>query len=311
MRIFRIGLVVYTALLAPAWAQAKSPFEGRWNFNLTTPGGTRASWLGIAEKQGALEVMYQPTGGNVIQLKDVKVEGGKLILVINAASANRPATTWELEAKGKNLLAGTQKRGETATPLEGARAPELKRKEPKSWTKPEPIFNGKDLTGWEPIGNPANSHWTVQDGILVNAKLGANLKTTGKYEDFKVHFEVLLPEHTNSGFYLRGRYELQLELGSGEKTPPERRNGGIYGRIAPVNPPAAKPGEWDVYDVTLVGRTLTVVQNGVKTMDKVELEGITGGALDANEGEPGPFYIQGDHAGGVKFRNITISTPKK
>lgn len=311
MRKFRTGFVLCAALLAPVLAHAKSPFAGRWNFNIPSPGGNRASWLGIAEKQGALEVMYQPTGGNVIQLKDVKVEGGKLILAINAASGNRPATTWELEAKGKNQLVGAQKRGENSTPLEGVRAPELKRKEPKKWNNPEPIFNGKDLTGWEPVGNPANSHWTVQDGALFNAKVGANLKTTGKYEDFKLHFEVLLPEHTNSGFYLRGRYELQLMLEAGAKAPPERLNGGIYGRIAPVNPPPVKPGEWDVYDITLVGRTLTVVQNGVKTMDKVELEGITGGALDANEGEPGSFYIQGDHAGGVKFRNITISAPKK
>ena len=37
---------------------------------------------------------------------------------------------------------------------------------------------------------------------------------------------------------------------------------------------------------------------------------ITGGALDANEGDPGPFYIQGDHTGGLKFRNITVSVPK-
>ena len=35
-----------------------------------------------------------------------------------------------------------------------------------------------------------------------------------------------------------------------------------------------------------------------------------GGALDANEGEPGPFYLQGDHTGGLKYRNITISVPR-
>jgi|CZKE01.1.fsa_nt_gi hypothetical protein len=37
--------------------------------------------------------------------------------------------------------------------------------------------------------------------------------------------------------------------------------------------------------------------------------GITGGALDANEGDPGPFFLQGDH-GPITYRNITISTPK-
>jgi hypothetical protein len=309
MKLRRLSLILSMALLAPVSLLAKSPFEGRWNFNISTPGGTRASWLGIAEKDGALVVNYQPTGGNVFQIKEVKVEGGKLILGINAAGPNRPAMTWELEAKGDQLT-GVQKRGDNTVQLTGMRAPSLKRKEPKNWTKPEPIFNGKDLTGWEPIGDPAKSFWTVKDGLLVNEKLGVNLKSTGKWEDFKLHFEVSLPDHTNSGFYMRGRYELQLEC-CDSKAPAERRNGSIYGRIAPVNPPAVTAGQWDSYDVTLVGRTLTVVHNSVKTIDRQELEGITGGAIDANEGEPGPFYIQGDHAGGVKFRNITLSVPKK
>jgi hypothetical protein len=52
---------------------------------------------------------------------------------------------------------------------------------------------------------------------------------------------------------------------------------------------------------------VTIVRDGVTTIDHKEIEGITGGALDANEGEPGPFYIQGDHTGGLEFRNITIS----
>jgi 3-keto-disaccharide hydrolase len=62
--------------------------------------------------------------------------------------------------------------------------------------------------------------------------------------------------------------------------------------------------------VTLVGRTVTIVHNNVTTVDRKEIEGITGGALDANEGEPGPFYIQGDHTGGLKFRNITVAVPR-
>ncbi len=72
-----------------------------------------------------------------------------------------------------------------------------------------------------------------------------------------------------------------------------------------------KPGEWESLDVTLVGRYVTIVRNGVKTVDNQEIPGISGGALDAHEGEPGPFYLQGDHTGGMKYRNITVSTPKK
>jgi hypothetical protein len=60
-----------------------------------------------------------------------------------------------------------------------------------------------------------------------------------------------------------------------------------------------------------VGRIVTVVRNGVTTLDHQEIPGITGGALDPNEGEPGPFFLQGDHTGGLRFRNITVSLPKR
>lgn len=59
-----------------------------------------------------------------------------------------------------------------------------------------------------------------------------------------------------------------------------------------------------------VCRNVTISRNGVKTIDNKEIPGITGGALDSNEGEPGPFYIQGDHTGGMKYRNIMVSVPK-
>jgi hypothetical protein len=150
----------------------------------------------------------------------------------------------------------------------------------------------------------------VKDGLLVNAEHGANLKSVRKFDDFRLHFEVNCPDHGNSGFYLRGRYEIQLEYEPLTLNPPERRIGSIYGRIAPKPDLTRTPGQWETFDVTLVGRTLTLVRNGVKTIDAQEIEGITGGALDANEAEPGPFYIQGDHTGGLQFRNITISVPK-
>ncbi|HYW46744.1 MAG TPA: DUF1080 domain-containing protein [Bryobacteraceae bacterium] len=307
-----MATLLVCAFMAGALSQPKgSPFVGRWDFNLTQGNTLRAAWLGITEKGGALEVWYQPTGGNVYQLKDVKVEGSKLLLVISAAdpARKRPAATWELEVSG-GKLAGVQKRGNTSMPLTGLLAPDLKRAEPKEWVAPEPLLNGRNLNGWEPIGNPADSHWTIQDGLLVNQDHGANLKTTRTFDDFKLHFEANCPDRANSGFYLRGRYEVQLEYEPLSSNPPERRIGSIYGRITPKEMPRT-PGSWETFDVTLVGRTVTVVRNGVTTIDHQTIEGITGGALDANEGEPGPFYIQGDHTGGLKFRNITVSVPKK
>jgi hypothetical protein len=309
-----LSLLVATAVAcvfdAPVFAEkSKSAFAGRWDFNVTTPSGTNARWLGVTEKGGNLEVWYQPGGGHVYQVKDARLEGAKLSFTASPAADGHPATTWELEAKGGKLI-GEEKSGNKTTTLAGVRAPELKRAAPKAWTEPAPLFDGKDLEGWEPTGSAA-SHWTVQDGLLLNTVRGANLKTTRTFDDFKVHFEVNCPEDCNSGFYLRGRYEVQIESETPLTAPVERRMGSIYGRIAPQPELPREAGKWEVFDVTLVGRTLTEVHNGVTTIDHKTIEGITGGALDANEGEPGPFYIQGDHTGGLKYRNITVSVPKK
>ena len=310
MQKFATGLILVAALIVPAFAQKKgNPLVGHWDFNIPSPTGNRAAWLGITEKGGALDVSYQPTGGNVFEVKDARANGAHLTLVLSPASGNHPATTWELDAAGDKLT-GVQKQGEKSMPLAGVRAPDLNRKEPKAWTAPEPLFNGKDLTGWEPMGDPKSSHWGVKDGLLINEAHGANLKTTRKFEDFKVHYEVSCPDDGNSGFYLRGRYEVQIEYEPLTSNPPERRIGSIYGRITPKDQPRT-PGKWETFDVTLVGRTVTVVRNGITAIDHQVIDGITGGALDANEGEPGSFYIQGDHTGGLKFRNVTVSVPKR
>ncbi|MBY0506025.1 MAG: DUF1080 domain-containing protein [Bryobacteraceae bacterium] len=292
-------------LLLATSLPAASPLVGRWNFNM--PNG-RATWLGITEKSGALEVWYQPTGGNVYQVNDVKADGAHLTLTLGKPTDKAPRTVLELDVQGDRIT-GKQTRGSSSQDLTGTRAPALKRPMPKAWATPVALFNGRDLSGWEPLGKVA-SHWTVEEGFLLNKEKGANLRTKDSFQDFKLHFEVNGPDHANSGFYLRGRYEVQLEYEPLKSNPPERRLGSIYGRIAPKGDLPRTPGTWEVFDVTLVGRTLTVVRNGVTTIDRQEIEGITGGALDANEAEPGPFYIQGDHTGGLKFRNITVSVPK-
>ena len=68
-------------------------------------------------------------------------------------------------------------------------------------------------------------------------------------------------------------------------------------------------GDWQSYDITLVGRVVTVMLNGKTTIYKNEIPGITGGAIDSNESEAGPIMFQGDH-GPIEFRNITIALAK-
>jgi hypothetical protein len=51
---------------------------------------------------------------------------------------------------------------------------------------------------------------------------------------------------------------------------------------------------------------VTVFANGRKVICDQEIPGITGGALDSNEGAPGPLFLQGDH-GPIEYRNIVIT----
>ena len=125
--------------------------------------------------------------------------------------------------------------------------------------------------------------------------------------DFKLHIEFRYPEHSNSGVYLRGRYEVQVEDSYG-KQPGSVYLGGVYGFLTPSENVARKAGEWQSYDITLVGRRVTVEANGKTIIHNQIIPGITGGAINSKEATPGPLLLQGDH-GPVEYRNITISTP--
>ena len=241
---------------------------------------------------------------------DVKAEGARVTFTTSEWFGKQIPVSWEMTVKG-GKISGVQKRSDGVEgKLSGVPAPKLNRKAPASWSKPEPVFDGKDLSGWEP-DNASENHWEAQNGELVNVKAGANIRTTRTFEDFKLHIEYNCPQGGNSGVYLRGRYEIQVAYEPPGTNDKFHDMGSIYGFIAPAVEVAARPGQWESYDVTLVGRHVTVIRDGVKTIDNQEIPGITGGAINSREAEPGPLLIQGDHTGGMKYRNITISVPEK
>ena len=318
-------MLLATAVVSPAFPQTTAqPFLGRWDITVTATTRSWPQWMELTEISGKLAGRIQPQGGAVRTIVAATVEGGHLKITVAAATerAGRvsPETIWDLTAAGEKL-AGFQKQGDdVSVKLAAVRAPELKRNAPQAWNSPEPLFNGKDLTGWEPVNNPANSHWVVTEaGELKNETRGSNIRTTRKFDDFKLHVEANCPnppaapggrpEFCNSGIYLRGRYEIQV--GSEGGVSPSHEMGAVYGYFEPAVDMPLAAGEWQVFDITLVGRYVTVVRNGVTIHDHREIPGITGGALDSNEGEPGPLFLQGDHDGGMKYRNVTIATPRK
>jgi len=183
-------------------------------------------------------------------------------------------------------------------------APELKRAGEPAWEQPQKLFNGQDLTGWHALGT---NQWEVKDGVLQSPHSGANLVTDETFNDFKLHIEFRYPKHSNSGVYLRGRYEVQIDDTGDE--PYKDVISAIYGFIPPTEMAVKGPGEWQTYDITLVGRVVTVVFNGKTVICNREIRGITGGAINSREGEPGPLLIQGDH-GPIEYRNIVITKAK-
>jgi hypothetical protein len=324
-------LALAAALTAPS-QQASSPFAGRWDLTVTAPDATYPSWLEVTDKAGSLAARTQPREGSVRE-SAAKMDGARLIVTVAAATPERPASdtrpatparpalTWELTAKGGKLT-GVQKFGDVVQgQVAGAQAPALKRDAPKAWTNPEPLFNGKDLAGWVTMNNTQNpnakvNHWVAKDGELVNEAQGHNIATTRKFGDFKLHVEFNLTASANSGIYLRGRYEAQMPPPGSRRTGGARGSGGtlgyaIYGFVRATADAPGDPAEWRTYDLTLVGRSVTLVVDGITIVANQEVAGITGGALDSNEAEPGPIYLQGDHTGGIRYRNITISEPKR
>jgi hypothetical protein len=169
------------------------------------------------------------------------------------------------------------------------------------------MFDGKSLAGWSLRDPKAKMGWAVVNGELavVDAKGNADLVSDAKFQDLKLHLEFNVEPESNSGVYLRGRYEVQI-LDDPSMTTDVHGCGALYSRIAPRLDATKPAGEWQSFDLTLVGRELTVVLNGRTIIDKGYVAGVTGGAMNPFEDEPGPLMLQGDH-GKVRFRNVVLT----
>lgn len=306
--VVTILFMTVTAFTHKKTVAADNDIIGRWDLTVNMGDRIAPSWLEV--KLSGIQTLvgqFVADGGSARPIAQIKVKEGKIHFSI-PAQWERTDKEMVLEATLENdQLKGTiyASNGRTYT-FTGERAPLLKRTAPVSWGKPIRLLNKTNLDGW--VAQGKNNQWQNINGVLTSPKSGSNLMTTEKFTDFKLHIEFRYPAGSNSGVYLRGRYEVQVEDNAG-KEPSSTYFGGIYGFLTP-NEMAAKPaGEWQSFDITLIGRRVTVVANGKAIIVDQIIPGITGGALDSKEGEPGPILLQGDH-GPVEYRNIVI-TPAK
>ena len=133
--------------------------------------------------------------------------------------------------------------------------------------------------------------------------------TDKKFWNFTVRFEFQVPDGSNSGFYLRGRHEIQILGDYKSGKPGKSGNGAIYNQTAPSEFASKPAGEWQTAEATIIGNKITLVLNGKKIHDNVVCDVATGSEIDRNVKEPGPIFLQGDH-GTVSFRNMRIKELK-
>ena len=206
------------------------------------------------------------------------------------------------------------------------------------------LFNGKDFTGWKFRQKDGSEAWKVvsdvkldpadakklvgngQGGsdraVLLRGPIdhGADIYTEKEFGDCELHVEFTVPQRSNSGVYLMGRYEVQVLDSYGK--PDERLGqgdvGAIYSAAKPSKNASKSPGEWQTFDIvfqaprfdadgkkTQNAKFVSIKLNGQEIQKDIEVKGPTGGQLYEDEKPTGPLLFQGDH-GVVAFRNVRI-----
>lgn len=303
-------------LLATVAAFAKdADFNGRWNIAVPNHPQRRVWWLEVdgAGTPAIKGRFVGAPGGDMNAIPEISVKDNTLRFVFERAYTKKGAPStkgvYTATIKGGELIGEFQVEGNPASKLNflGKRAPVIKDKEDGKWKlgKPVELFNGKDLSNWSALvpGQPLG--WKIENGIMKNVAGANNLVSSQTFWNFELHGEFRIGAGSNGGLGLRGRYEVQIVDDFG-KAPDTHGTGALYSRIKPRENAAKKPGEWNTYDIRLVGRTVTVMVNGVTVIDRGEVEGLTAMAHDPNEAAPGPLSVQGDH-GAVEIRKLTVT----
>jgi len=302
-KVKTLALLLIATLTLQLNAQDSKSMEGRWNLTLSYDGKEVPSWLEVSHSGlNTLVGRFVFLNGSARPISEINLKDGKFSFAIPPQWEKGNLLEFEGSMEGEELKGTLLYTDGKTYDWVGTRAPKLAYNENPVWGESKVLFNGKDIEGWQAMGE---NQWVVKDGILTSEKSGANLVSDEKFNDFKLHLEFRYPEGSNSGIYLRGRYEVQIADNIGLE-PSSILFGGVYGFLTPNEMAAKQAGEWQEYDITLIGRRVTIVANGKEIITNQNIPGMTGGALDNNEAEAGPFLVQGDH-GPIEFRSIVVT----
>ena len=183
-----------------------------------------------------------------------------------------------------------------------------------------PLFNGKDLTGWQ---GDLNGYEVVDGEIRCKKGAGGGLLTTREFADCVLAFDFRLTPGANNGLAIRSPttgdpafegMELQI-LDDGHPKyadlQPWQTHGSIYGVVAAARDCLKPAGEWNTEEVTVVGSNVKVVVNGKTIVDADIAPYRDGKATPDGKPHPGLARTQGrigflGHGDEVHFRNVRI-----
>lgn len=193
----------------------------------------------------------------------------------------------------------------------------------------EPMFNGKDLTGWQGlVGNPltratmkpkelaarqkeANikmlENWSVRDGMIWFTGKGDNLCSVKEYGDFEMFVDWRITKAGDSGIYLRGSPQVQIWDTSRTDAGAQVGSGGLYNNqqypSAPLKVADNPVGEWNTFRILMNGDRVSVWLNGELVVDNVIMENYWDRSIPIFK--KGPIELQA-HGTDLAFRDIYV-----
>ena len=312
--MFACGAIALAAAGCCTGNCCKDPVIGNWGLKLPYDSMSAGHMIMSRDAKGNPQALVLWRWASPIQMKNVVVDGSNFSFVMPGGNIK---VAGSVQKCGALKAEAFDKKGKKIGDVTGWRNPKedssVKISDAKFGESIDLLKDGLD--GWETMDPKAKFGWSFKDGVLSNklglkpdgswAGGGANLKSKAEdFFDFNLEYDVRVPAKSNSGVYLRGRYEVQVVDSFGKK-PDSHAMASLYGRIVPKKYAEKAPGEWQHVSVTLYKRHITVVLNGVTIIDNEPVLGITGGAIDANETVPGPIYLQGDHSD-ADFKNMIL-----